>query len=314
MQSNGHLDAHPHLLTGFVVLVLFLIGLDLLLMRKKKAVAPTFREALLLSGFWIGVAAMFNAWIAWYLGLPAAFTFLTGYVVELSLSVDNLFVFILIFGSFKIPEKYQHRVLFWGILGALVMRAICIYAGVAALQKYTWLEFVFAAILVWAGFKTLLHKKDDDTNDPTSGWLATTIRKFIPISDKYEGERFFIKEGVRWVATPLFLVLILVEVSDLVFAVDSIPAVLAITKDPFLVYSSNIFAILGLRSLYFLLSRMVTAFRFLNTGVSVVLIFIGIKMASAHWYQMPIEWALGFILTSLTMAIGASIVFPENKT
>jgi len=269
------------------------------------------REATLWSAFWVGVALTFNVWIAWYLGKEAALTFLTGYIIELSLSVDNLFVFILIFTSFKVDPKHQHRVLFWGILGALVMRAICIFAGVAALKQFEWLEFVFAAILVWAGIKTLFHKGEDDDRDPSQGFVATTIRRFIPVKAEFHGDRFIVIENGKKIATPLFLVLVLVELSDVIFAVDSIPAVLAVTTDPFLVYSSNIFAILGLRSLYFVLSRMVHTFRFLDTGVSLILIFIGIKMALSHWYHLPVEWALGIIIGTLGTSIVASLIFPN---
>ncbi|MCX6119156.1 MAG: TerC family protein [Proteobacteria bacterium] len=305
-------DLHPYLFPGFIALVVSLIALDLFVMRKKDEI-PTMKQATIWCLFWIGVAMTFNGWIAWYLGKTAALTFLTGYVIELSLSVDNLFVFILIFSSFKVDPRYQHRVLFWGILGALIMRAICIFAGVAALKQFEWLEFVFAAILVWAGIKTLLHKDEDDDRDPSQGFVATTIKKFIPVKAEFHGDRFIVIENGKKVATPLFLVLVLVELSDVIFAVDSIPAVLAVTKDPFLVYSSNIFAILGLRSLYFVLSKMVHTFRFLDTGVSLILIFIGIKMAASHWYHLPIEVALGVILGTLAISIVASLAFPSEE-
>lgn len=312
MPTTSIAETHPHILSGFVMLVLGLLALDLFVLRKKDQ-APSMRSAVGWCIFWFSIAMAFNGWIAWYLGTEPALTFLTGYIVEMSLSIDNLFVFILIFSSFKVPEKYQHRVLYWGILGALVMRAICIGIGVAALQRFEWLEFVFAAILVWAGIKTLRGKNDDD-EDPTTGWLAMTARKILPFKDDYHGDHFFVRDQGRWYATPLLLVLILVEASDVIFAVDSIPAVLAVTQDPFLVYSSNIFAIMGLRSLYFVLARMVHLFRFLGTGVSVILIFIGLKMGLARWYHMPVSWALSFILTTIVASIVLSRILPEKAS
>jgi tellurite resistance protein TerC len=303
-------DAHASLFPGFIALVICLLALDLFVLRRENK-TPTMRQATAWSLFWVGVALAFNGWVAWYLGANAGLTFLTGYVIELSLSVDNLFVFILIFASFKVPEKFQHRVLFWGVLGALVMRAVCIFVGVAALQRFEWLEFVFAAILIWAGLKTLLKNEEDDENDPTQGFLASAVRRLIPIKAEFHEDRFFVVENGKRFGTPLLLVLVLVEFSDVIFAVDSIPAVLAVTTDPFLVYSSNIFAILGLRSLYFVLSRMVHTFRFLDTGVSLILIFIGVKMGLSHWVQIPVEWALGAILGTLVGSIGLSLWFPE---
>jgi tellurite resistance protein TerC len=313
MLHEGILATHPTLLYWFVALVIALLGLDLLLLRKSNE-APSMKQSIMWCLVWIGIAMAFNLWIGMYLGWTAATTFLTGYIVELSLSVDNLFVFILIFSSFRIDPKYQHRVLFWGILGALVMRAICIAVGVAALQRFEWLEFVFAGILLGAGIKSLAEGQDDeDQDDPSKGRIAGFVRRFMPIDDTYKGDRFFVRhETTGLMATPLFLVLILVEVSDLIFAVDSIPAVLAVTKDPFLVYSSNIFAILGLRNLYFVLSNLIQSFRFLNKGVSFILIFIGIKMAVSRWYHLPTELTLGIILAFLIGSMGLSVLLPAT--
>jgi tellurite resistance protein TerC len=303
--SVGIADLHPHFYFWFIVFVLACLSVDLFALRKSHGEVSV-KSATIWSMFWIGLALAFNGWVYFSFGSQAALTFLTGYVVELSLSVDNLFVFILIFGAMRIPPQFQHRVLFWGILGALVMRAICISIGVAALERFSFLEFVFAAILIWAGIKTLLEDQEGEDNDIASGTLAKIVRRFIPIDDTYKGPHFFtIKDGKR-MATPLFLSLILVEASDVIFAVDSIPAVLAVTKDPFLVYTSNIFAILGLRSLYFILSNLVTKFRYLGVGVSIILIFIGIKLAIARWYHLPITWALGFIVATLVISIIAS--------
>ncbi|MCX6124174.1 MAG: TerC family protein [Proteobacteria bacterium] len=311
MLHEGILANHPNLLGWFFVLVIALLGLDLFILRRGSE-TPTMRQSVLWCLAWIGIAMAFNVWVGLYLGWPAATVFLTGYIVELSLSVDNLFVFILIFSSFRIEQKYQHRVLFWGILGALGMRALCIAAGVSALQRFEWLEFVFAAILIWAGTKSLFTH-DLKEEDPATGKLAQCVRRFIPIKNDYVGNRFFIKLEGRIFATPLFLVLILVEVSDVIFAVDSIPAVLAVTKDPYLVYSSNIFAILGLRNLYFVLSSLVQSFRFLAIGVSLILIFIGLKMAVSRWIHLPTEWTLGAIVGILAGSIALSLIYPPKS-
>ena len=297
----------PTLIMGFTALILGLLVLDLFILRKKDE-APTIRQAFLWSGFYIFMALSFGFWIWATNGVSDAMTFLTGYVVELSLSVDNLFVFILIFGSLRIAPKYQHRVLFWGILGALLMRAICIAAGVAALERFEWLTYVFGAILVWAGIKTLRGDSDEDADDPSTGLISRSLRKILPIKDDYEGHNFFTSIDGKLAATPLFLALILVEVSDIIFAVDSIPAVLAISKDPFIVYSSNIFAILGLRNLYFVLAGLVTLFKHLDKAISFVLIFIGIKIALEHWYSIPVGIALGVILGALAIGLGASLL------
>lgn len=311
-QIQPHSD--PKLMAWFVLLIVALMSLDLFVLRRKDKTMSA-KEAGAWSIFWISVAAVFNGWVYWYLGKESALMFATGYIIEMSLSVDNLFVFILIFTAFKLKSSVQHRVLFWGILGALIMRAICISIGVAALQKFEWLEFVFALILIWAGVKTLFESEDGD-DDPTQSRMAQVIRKVIPIKEHYQGDRFFIKENGKWFATQMFLVLLLIEASDVIFAVDSIPAVLAVTQDPFLVYSSNIFAIMGLRSLYFVLASMVHSFRFLGTGVSLILIFIGIKMGAARWFHLPVEAALGIIVGTLVLSVFLSMVFPkrEDKT
>ena len=300
------------MIIGFIVLIIGLLALDLFVLRKKDE-APSLRQAFLWSGFYILIALGFCGWIWAANGADDAMTFLTGYIVELSLSIDNLFVFILIFGSFKIEPKYQHRVLFWGILGALVMRAICIAVGVAALQRFEWLTFIFGAILVWAGIKTLRGGDDDSNNDPSSGFLSRNLRKILPIKEDYKGHNFFVKEQGKLFATPLFFALILVEASDVLFAVDSIPAVLAISKDPFIVYTSNIFAILGLRNLYFVLASMVSMFKHLDKAISFILIFIGIKIGLEHWFHIPVGLALAVILFTLAAGLGASLM-ERNKT
>lgn len=304
--------SHPQLITAFVIIVLALLILDLFVLRKKDE-APTTKQAFMWSGFYILTSLSFCAWIWSMLGADSAMTFLTAYVVELSLSVDNLFVFILIFGSFKIAAKYQHRVLFWGILGALVMRAICIWAGVAALERFQWLTFVFGVILIWAGIKTL-RGGDDEDEDPSNGLIAKTVKRFVPIDETYKGHSFFTRNHGRLMATPLFLALILVEISDVIFAVDSIPAVLAVSKDPFIVYSSNIFAILGLRNLYFVLSTMVNLFKHLDKAISFILVFIGIKIGIEHWYHIPVGIALSVILGALALGIGFSLAHHDERS
>jgi len=301
----------------FGVLVLGLLALDLGLFHKRQREIK-FREAIIWSSFWIGLALAFNGVILLNLGHDAALTFLTGYIVELSLSVDNLFVFLLIFSAFRVSPRLQHRVLFWGILGALFMRAVCIGAGVAALQRFEWLTYIFGLILIYGGIKSALNKDDDF--DPSDGFVVKFFRKIIPLTNEFHGEHFFIREkgpngGMRWVATPLFLTLLVVEVSDLVFAVDSIPAVLAITTDPFLVYTSNVFAILGLRSIYFALARVVDLFRYLKFGLSFVLVFVGTKIMLAHYIDIPVSLSLGVIITTLAVATLASIIIkPASST
>lgn len=309
--NEGILSEHPHVMYWFIALVVSLISIDLLVLRRKEE-KPTMRSSIMWTTTWFAVAMLFNLWIGLYLGWQHAATFFTGYVIEMSLSVDNLFVFILIFTSFKIDSRYQHRVLFWGILGALVMRAICIAVGVTALRRFEWLEFVFAAILIWAGIKSF-RKNDTDEPDPTKGAIARGVRRFLPIHNEYKGDRFFVRVNGVMHATPLFLVLLLVEASDVIFAVDSIPAVLSITQDPFLVYSSNIFAILGLRSLYFVLEGLMHHFRYLGTGVSCILVFIGIKMGISRWYHLPTLVTLGVILAFLGGSIVASLLAQRKE-
>lgn len=303
-------DLHPQFAIAFAVIIAVLLTLDLAVFNRKSH-EVTFKASLAWTAFWVSIAMCFNVALLYGLGKEHAVLFLTGYVVELSLSVDNLFVFLLIFSSFKIPPTYQHRVLFWGILGALIMRAICIWLGVEALQKYAWLTYVFGAILIYSGIKSLL--KEDSDADPSNGKIAQLIKKWIPISPNLDQEKFFTIHNGKRAATPLFLALIIVELSDLIFAVDSIPAVLAITQDPLIVYSSNVFAILGLRSIYFALSHIVQLFRFLKYALSFILIFVGTKIMIAHFYKIPVGIALTFIIGSLVAAVLASIVFKPMK-
>ncbi len=315
LSHPGELSLNQTWLFGlFGILILGFLALDLGLFHKRDREIK-FREAMTWSAFWIGLALAFNGVILLNLGHDPALTFLTAYIVELSLSVDNLFVFLLIFSAFRVAPRLQHRVLFWGIVGALLMRAVCIGVGVAALQRFQWLTYIFGIILIYGGIKAAIGQDDDF--DPAQGAVARFFRKIIPLTHQFHGDAFFIHEmgpkgGMRWVATPLFLTLMVVEVSDLIFAVDSIPAVLAITTDPFLVYTSNIFAILGLRSIYFALARVVDLFHYLKYGLSFVLVFVGIKILIAHHIHIPVGISLGVITVSLLVAIAASLLFKRK--
>ena len=295
---------------GFNAFVLLMLALDLGVFNRKDHEIKV-KEALIWSGVWIFLALLFNAGIYYYKGSEIAMQFLTGYVIEKSLSVDNIFVFVLLFSYFKVPPLYQHRVLFWGILGALIMRAIFIATGVTLLEKFHWLIYVFGAFLVLTGIKMAVsHGKEMDLEkNPALKFL----RKIVPVTNVLHGEKFFTKENGKRVATPLFAALLIVEFTDVIFAVDSIPAILAITKDPFIVYTSNIFAILGLRSLYFALAGILHYFRFLHYGLAVVLAFVGTKMLISEVYKIPIIASLGVIATVILASVILSILIPEKK-
>lgn len=303
--------------------VLVMLALDLgVFHRKSHAVAP--KEAAIWSAVWIGCALIFNAiiYLYWkqmspssvYTNGEAALSFLTGYLIEKSLSVDNIFVFVLIFGAFAVPAAYQHRVLFWGVLGALVMRAIMIFAGAALIKQFHWIIYIFGAFLIYSGYKmakSALSNKVEKM-DPATNPVVKFVRRFVPMVDRYDGEKFFTIHNGKRVATLLFLVLMVVEVTDLVFAVDSIPAIFAVTQDPFIVYTSNIFAILGLRSLYFLLANVIDRFHYLKLGLSVVLAFVGVKMIVAEFYKIPIGLSLGIIFGVLAISVVASLLRPQT--
>ncbi len=293
---------------GFNALVLVLLVLDLGVFHRK-AHAIRVKEALYLSAFWIALALAFNVGVYYFLGQDAALKFLTGYLLEKSLSVDNLFVFLLIFTYFRVPSTYQHKVLFWGILGALVMRAIFIFGGITLVSRFHWLFYLMGAFLIFTGIK-LAFEKDKEVH-PEKNPAIALVRKIFPVTSGFEGSKFFIrKEGKLW-ATPLFVILIVVETTDVIFAVDSVPAILAISLDPFIVYSSNVFAILGLRALYFALAGVMQMFHHLHYGLSMILVFVGVKMLIADWYKIPISIALGFIALVLTLSIVASILWPK---
>ncbi|MCE9596300.1 MAG: TerC family protein [Planctomycetes bacterium] len=295
----------PLLWGGFLVFVLAMLALDLGVFHRK-AHAVSLREAAIWSGIWIGFAALFAAGIHAWFGPERALEFTTGYVIEKALSVDNIFVFVVIFSYFAIPNALQHRVLFWGILGALIMRAIFIVVGGAFLAKFHWAIYVFGAILVLTGIKLLLQRNAH--YDPAGNPVVKLFKRFFPVSDGFDGQKFFTRQGARLVATPLVLALLVVEATDVVFAVDSIPAIFAITKDPFIVFTSNIFAILGLRSLYFLLAGVIDKFRYLKLGLAFVLVFVGAKMLGAEMYKVPVVVSLGVIGGILGLSVLASLV------
>lgn len=309
------MDAPIWLWIGFNVFVLAMLALDLgVFHRKSHAVSG--REALIWSIVWISLSLVFNAviYFYWHRMVPdstytnseAALAFLTGYLIEKSLSVDNIFVFILIFSFFAVPAAYQHRVLFWGILGALIMRGTLIAIGAALLEQFSWIIYVFGAFLIFTGIRMALSNSEENVQ-PDKNPVVKFFRRFMPVTENFERDQFFVRRARRLMATPLFLILLVVESTDLVFAVDSIPAIFAVTRDPFIVYTSNVFAILGLRALYFLLANVMDKFQYLKVGLSAVLVFIGVKMVIADFYHIPIGVSLGVVASILTISILASL-------
>ncbi|MFN0067932.1 MAG: TerC family protein [Limisphaerales bacterium] len=290
---------------GFVAAVLVLLALDLGVFHRE-ARKVRFREALGWTGLFFALACAFAVWLYRGHGRVMALEFFTGYLIELSLSMDNVFVIALIFGYFRVPVEFQHRVLFWGIIGALVMRGVLIIVGAALIREFHWLLYVLGAVLVITGIKMLFSKEDGV--HPEKNPLIRLARRIFPVSSHLEGQRFTTRLNGRLALTPLALVLVMVETTDLVFALDSIPAIFAITQNDFLVFTSNVFAILGLRSLYFALAGAIEYFRYLKVGLSLVLIFIGVKMLLAIWaVKIPIGWALGAVAGIIVAAIGASL-------
>jgi tellurite resistance protein TerC len=294
---------------GFNAFVAIMLILDLTVFHRK-AHKIEFKEALLWSAFWISLAAIFAVIVYFWRGKATSLDFVTGYLIEESLSVDNLFVFLLVFRYFKVPTQFQHKVLFWGIIGALVMRFVFIWAGVALINRFHWIIYVFGAFLVYTGLR-LLKTSDDDVN-PENNPVLRTFRKFMPVTKDYEGGKFFVRQPGLY-ATPLFLVLIVIETTDVAFAADSIPAILAITRDPFIVYTSNVFAILGLRSLYFALAGLMDAFHYLHYGLAVILTFIGAKMLLSNFFHLPTVVALGVVAGVLALSVIASLLWPKKE-
>lgn len=295
---------------GFSVFILFMLSLDLGLFNRK-AHAIRYREAVIWSAVWIAFAMLFAGVVFWYQGTDLGLKFLTGYVIELSLSVDNLFVFLLIFSFFKVPAKVQHRVLFWGVMGALVMRLTMIFVGASLINRFHWILYIFGAFLVYTGIK--MFRQEDSDLQPEENPIVRAITRYIPISRSYEGEKFFTRVQGKLTGTLLLLVLVIVEVTDLVFAVDSIPAIFAITTNTFIVYTSNVFAILGLRSMYFLLAGVVEKFQYLRMGLAIVLTFIGVKMLiEALHVVIPVWISLIVVATVLLSSVAASLIWPKD--
>jgi tellurite resistance protein TerC len=295
----------------FNAAILVLLVLDLVVLNRGGRVVP-FKDALISGASWIALAGLFAIFIHRWMGPTKSLEFVTGYLIEESLSVDNLFVFILLFAYFKVPPEQERTVLFWGIIGALIMRGVFIVAGVALVTRFHWILYAFGAFLVYSGFKLLSQGEDKDV-DPSRNPVLRLTRKFLPITDHYEGKKFIVRREAKLLATPLFVVLLVVETTDILFATDSIPAILAITRDPFIVYTSNVFAILGLRSMYFALSGLMKLFHYLNYGIAVVLMFIGIKMLVSIKYDIPTWAALAVIGGVLGMSVLASVLFPKSE-
>ena len=291
--------------TGFSLFILTMLSLDLGLFNRK-AHTVKYREAWIWSAVWVTLAMGFAGIVFYYLGSPSGVEFLTGYLIELSLSVDNLFVFLLIFSYFKVPAKFQHRVLFWGVMGALFMRLTMIFVGAAIINRFHWIIYIFGAFLVYTGIK--MFRDEEIDIQPEQNPLVRLVSRFLPITRHYEEEKFFTRKNGKRTGTLLLLVLMVVEVTDLVFAVDSIPAIFAVTTNTFIVYTSNVFAILGLRSMYFLLAGMVDKFRYLRFGLAIVLTFIGLKMLVSRWYHISTAVSLVLVAVVLVGSVVASLL------
>jgi tellurite resistance protein TerC len=298
-----------YLWVGFNLFILGMLAIDLGIFHRK-AHTVGFREAITWSTVWVCLALIFNAGIWHFAGKEKALEFFTGYLIEKSLSVDNVFVFALLFSYFAVPTKYQHKVLFWGILGALVMRAIMIGLGAVLITRFTWIIYVFGVFLILTGIKMIVKRAEEihPERNPVVRWF----KRFVPVTADYREDKFFVREYGRLVATPLFVVLLLVEITDLIFAVDSIPAIFAVTTDPFIVYTSNVFAILGLRSLYFVLAGVMHKFHYLKVGLGVVLAFVGVKMLLGHSpYKIDTLVSLGVVAGVLAISVIASLLRPQ---
>lgn len=297
---------------GFNAFVLAMLAIDLGVFNRK-AHTPSFKEAAGWTVVWVTLAAVFAGMLFFWQGTQKTLEFTTGYLIEYSLSVDNIFVFVLLFTYFKVPSQYQHRVLFWGILGALIMRGTMIVIGAALLERFEWIIWIFGAFLIFTGIRMAFQDEKEEV-DAEGNPLVRLLGRFMPITDKYHGQKFTVREAGKLVATPLLVVLLIVESTDLIFAVDSIPAIFAVTRDPFIVYTSNVFAILGLRSLYFLLAGVVDKFYYLRYALAIILTFVGVKMLTPavtglfmdHEYHIPIYLSLGVIIGTLGIAVIAS--------
>ena len=294
---------------GFIIFVLAMLALDLGIFQRKSH-EIRIKESLWLTVFWISLALLFNLGIYWIRGPHSAFEFLTGYLVEESLSVDNIFVFLMIFSYFSVPAHVQRKALVWGILGAIILRAVFILTGLTLIRKFEWLIYVFGGLLIWTGIK--MFSAPEKQIKPEQNPVLKLFRRFVPVTEGYEHGSFFIKRSGQYFATPLFVVLLVIETTDIVFAVDSIPAIFGVTLDPFIVYTSNIFAILGLRALYFTLAGMMKHFHYLSYGLSVILVFIGIKMLVSSFFPIPIHIALSIVASILAFSVFFSLIQPEH--
>jgi tellurite resistance protein TerC len=300
----------PLLWVAFNAFILVAIAVDLRVLHRKPH-KVSLKEAGLWTGVWVTLALIFGAGVTRYLGRQRGLEFFTGYLIEQSLSVDNLFLFLVIFRAFAVDARVQHRLLEWGIIGALVMRGVMIAAGTELIQNFSWMMYVFGAFLVYAGIHMLFVHKEDV--HPENSKVFRFANRHLRVTHDYHGERFFVRKQGRLFATPLFLVLLVVEITDITLAVDSIPAIFGITSDAFIVYTSNVFAILGLRSMYFLLAGVLGKLRFLTVGLSLVLAFIGAKMIAEHWIDIPVHISLGIVAGILGVALGASLLFPAKQ-
>jgi len=300
----------PLLWGAFTLFVLGLLALDLGVFHRKAHAIGT-REALGWSLFWIALALLFNAWVAWAFGTQRGLEFLTGYLIEKALSVDNIFVFLVIFSYFSVPAAYQHRVLFWGILGAIVFRVTFILAGAALLQAFHWVVYLFGGLLLLTAVR-IVRARGEEVH-PERNPLLRLVRRYLPVVPTYQGARFFVRVGGRLMATPLLLVVVVVEATDIVFAIDSIPAIFAVTADPFIVYTSNVFAILGLRALFFLLAGVLNRFHYLKAGLGLVLAFVGMKMLLSDLYAIPIGVSLAVVGALIGGAVAASLLRPSVR-
>jgi len=294
----------------FNAFVLLMLTLDLGVFHKKLHVVSV-KEAITWTGVWVFLALCFNVLVYYLFGQTKALEFFTGYVIEKALSVDNIFVFVLIFTYFQIPAIYQHKILFWGIIGALIMRVIFIFAGVALLEKFHWTIYIFGAILIFTGIKMLFEK--DKKMAPDKNPVIKLFKKIVPTTNELHGDKFFVTINYKKYATPLFVVLIMVEITDLIFAVDSIPAILGVTQDQFIVYTSNVFAILGLRSLYFALANVIDRFKYLAIGLALILVFVGLKMVAIDFYKIPIHYSLLVIFIILISSVIFSIIKTKKQ-
>lgn len=311
----------PLLYTIFAVLVLAAIAIDMFSLNRSGSTRVSMKQAGIWSAIWVSLALAFNYWLYWTLSndpsvgaeiaKQKSLEFLTGYVLEKSLAVDNVFVFIMIFAYFKVPPEYQRRVLVYGVLGAIILRTVLISVGAVIVSEFSWVLYLFGAFLVFTGIKMMLPEKESNDDLGNNG-LIRWLRKHIRITDTIESEKFFVFKNGLWFATPLFLVLVMVELSDVVFAVDSIPAIFAVTTDPFIVLTSNIFAILGLRAMYFLLANVIDRFHYLKYGLAVVLTYIGIKMLIVEIYHVPVHWSLAIVVSILSLSMLVSWFKPQK--